>query len=210
MNTSEDSSFFLFPLVFFFFFFSWIPSPIAFLFLLQSFFSSSSCPVISQIQGGYLSHQHLPLPFFDHENGLLGVFSLFKLVIQHLMWLHQVRRALNAEVTVILGSAFSSMYSLGKQVKKGDPRLSKWLLLGQATCSSGRQVSWITSVMGLIDLLSMEGFSSLLNPQAEPISRIGFLGTLSSSQDPWRRLLGPLPLNGAVLKFSICLFLFSI
>ena len=98
----------------------------------------------------YLSHQHFPLSFFDHENGLLEVFSLVKLVIQHSMWLHQVRRALNVDVIVTLGSTFSSMYSLGKQVKMGDPRLSKWLLLDQATCSSRKQVSRITSVMGPI------------------------------------------------------------
>ena len=126
---------------------------------------------------GYLSHQHLPLPFFDHENGLLGVFSLFKLVIQHSMWLHQVRRALNVDVIVTLGSAFSSMYLSGKQVKMGDPRLSKWLLLDQTTCSSGRQVSRITSIMGP-NCSSLNGrlVHPFSTPRQSPFHGWGFLG----------------------------------
>ena len=170
MNTSEDSSFFLFPLVFFFFF-SWIPSPIAFLFLLQSFFSSSSCPVISQIQGGYLSHQHLPLPFFDHENGLLGMqanYSAFNVAALG-------EESLKCRGDCYIGLCIFLYVFLRKVGKKGDPLLSKWLLLNQATCSSRRQVSRIISVMGPIDLLSMEG---LFIP-SQPLGRTHFTDRVS-------------------------------
>ena len=144
------------------------------LFPSSSFYSHSSfLPTVLLLArlGGYLSHQHLPLPFFDHENGLLGMqanYSAFNVAALG-------EESLKCRGDCYIGLCIFLYVFLRKVGEKGDPLLSKWLLLNQATCSSRRQVSRIISVMGPIDLLSMEG---LFIP-SQPLGRTHFMDRVS-------------------------------
>ena len=116
MNTSEDSSFFSLSFGFFFFF------PGSLLLLpSSSFYSHSSLlPVVLLLArlGGYLSHQHLPLPFFDHENGH-AAFNVAALG----------EESLKCRGDCYIGLCIFLYVFLRKVGEKGDPLLSKWLLL---------------------------------------------------------------------------------
>ena len=116
--------FFFFSFLWFFFFFTGsllqLPS--------SSFYSHSSLlPVVLLLArlGGYLSHQHLPLPFFDHENGLLGMqanYSAFNVAALG-------EESLKCRGDCYIGLCIFLYVFLRKVGEKGDPLLSKWLLL---------------------------------------------------------------------------------
>ena len=66
------------------------PLPLLPPFSFYSHFSFSPYPPTVQFPvgfRGYLSHHPLALPFSDHVEALLGVLPLFRLAIQHWMWL---------------------------------------------------------------------------------------------------------------------------
>ena len=87
-SRSLSSSFLEFLSLFFLNPLSYYPPP--------SFIAISPHPLAVELPiglGGYLSNQHFALPFLDHEEELLGVFSLLRPIIQHLMWLTLSKRS---------------------------------------------------------------------------------------------------------------------
>ena len=98
---------------------------------------------------------------------------------------------------------------LRKVGKKGDPLLSKWLLLSQAKCSSRRQVSRIISVMGPIDLLSMEGFFIPSQPlgQTHFTDRVSW-DSLLKSRSSEKIFRSTSPQWGSLKIFNLSFFFF--
>ena len=99
---------------------------------------------------GYLSPHPLASPFLDHEEILLGVFPLlFRLIIQHLIWLTLGGGGdlINAEVTVTLGFMFSLTCFSEEVWATGGPNWGRKSFLRQSLWFRERGVFEITSTM---------------------------------------------------------------
>lgn len=79
---------------------------------------------------GYLSYQHISLPFLDYKDRLLRVFPLFRPIIQHSIWLTLDEKN---EGDCYIGLCILLHVFLGKEGEKGCIRLSKRPLLNGTT-----------------------------------------------------------------------------
>ena len=71
-----------------------------------------------------MSYKPFALPFLDYEEGLLGVFSLFRPVIQHLMRLTLSGRSTLMQRCYVGLRIFFDVF-IGRKVSKGWPRLKR-------------------------------------------------------------------------------------
>lgn len=139
-----------------------------------------------------MSYKPLALPFLDHEKGLLGVFSLFKPVIQHLMRLTLSGRSSLVQKCYVGLRNFFDVF-IGRKVSKGWPRRKRKVAPRLVSMSSRKSGSanyhgsvprWSSRRMGIADYFvyrpkwssHQKSLLSLVRPQAGSTPWISSLG----------------------------------